>query len=192
MRPEIFNKLADLYETYGVEVQTKIGGVKMMMPQRHIAKLTPEAWKLYNEIEVALLTEADGSGILRDLALPTFDRFSKSILKIAVILGAVRQKPKSGILTIERIDVINAAHYAEPWGNNAVSMMLNAGKGRKEKHLEKIYMLIEANPGIWKGEIMRRLRLHTRETTETLETLEERGMIRKEKYGKGLAYWAVL
>jgi predicted transcriptional regulator len=192
-RPRIFNKLADLYETYGMEVEAKIGGQKVTVPQRYIAKPTPEAWDRYNELDKVMMREAiESSGAYKDLALPTFDRLSKSMLKIAVILAAIRQRPKASIVAVEEGDMINAAYYIQPWGQNAIKLMTSAGKGSRERLLEKVYDLIEGNPGIFKGEIMRKLHLHTKEATELLQTLEERGMVRKERHGKGYRYWAQL
>lgn len=192
IRASVFNKLADLYETYGVEVETKIGGQKVMMPQRFIAKLTPDAWKLWNKNDQLLLNTANDSKMLSDLALPTFDRLSKSALKIAVILGAIRQKPKAGQVTIEEQDVINSTHYIQPWGENAIKMMTSAGKGIKEGQLERVFAAILSDPGIWRSELMTRFHLIAKEADQLFATLEERGMIRKERLGKGTAYWAVI
>ena len=190
IRPEIFNKLADLYETYTMDVETKIGGQKVLMPPVYRAKLTEEAWDLNGKFEKMLVWEAHKSSV-NDLASPTMDRLSKSILKVAIILGAIRQKPDKGIVTVEEQDVINAACYVQPWGSNAIRLMLNAGKGFKEKQLDKVYFSIEDEPGIFRSDLMKKHRLDKRTADDILLTLEERGMVRKEKIHRGYAYWPV-
>lgn len=189
LRPAIFNKFADLYEIYGSDVETKIGGEKLLMPPRYIAQLTDEAWMKNAEYENLLLRAAEQS-LISNLALPTFDRLSRSILKIAVILGAIRQKPQQGRLRIEEGDVINAAWYAQKWGENSISLIVNAGKGEHEKFLERIYECIVMNPGILRSTLMRRFHMDSKIATIVLQSLEERGMIRKEQRGRGMAFWA--
>jgi hypothetical protein len=187
-RPEIFNKFADVYETYGIDVETRIGGQKVLMPPRYIAKLTPEAWAKNAEFETILIETALKSSV-KDLALPTLDRLSRSILKMATILACLEQKPKNGIVTVKESNVINAAWYAQKWGENAIHLMLNAGKGTNEKTLEKIFTFIENNPGALKSVVMLRFHLDAKGAANHLQTLEERDLIRKEKRGNGWAYW---
>jgi predicted transcriptional regulator len=185
---EILNKLADIYEIYGTDVSTKLGNATAKMPPRIKAQLTQDAWIKYNEYELILKETAENS-IIHDTALPTFIRFSKSILKMAVILGAVRQIPEDGIITIEESDLINAAWYAQKWGQSSVELAVQAGRHVSEKIMDKILKFIEDRPGVLKGKIMQNFGLMKKEADAFLETLEERGYIRKERRGRGFAYW---
>jgi len=189
LRPVIFNKFADLYEIYASEVETKVGGQKVLMPARFIAKLTPEAWAKNSEFETALLKAAYRS-LIRGLALPTFDRLARSILKMGVILAATRQKPMNGTITVEEGDLINAAWYGQKWAADSIMLIVNAGKGEHEKFLDKVYECIVENPGITKSALMRRFHMDSKVAAIVLATLEERGMIRKEQRGRGWSFWA--
>src|SRR5215831_10368230 len=188
LRPAIFHKFADIFEVYSSEVETKIAGQKVLMPPRYIAKLTPEAWAKNGEYE-RKLNKAAKSSPIRGLALPTFERLSRSIVKMAVVLACMRQKPVQGIVTVEEGDIINAAWYAQKWGEDAIILMVNAGKGTHEKFLDKVCEFIEENPGVLRSVIMRRFHLDSKVMTAVIITLEERGMIRKERRGAGFAFW---
>ena len=66
---------------------------------------------------------------------------------------------------------------------------MNAGRGKNEKQLEQIVHYISAHPGTMRSALMRRHKLMANEATAILQTLEERGMVRKETRGRGHAYW---
>jgi hypothetical protein len=189
-RPRIFNKIADMYETYAGDVKTKIGGSKVMQPPRIKARLTPEAWKINADFEAQLLI-AGQTSLLSDLALPTFDRMSRSLLKMACILACLRQKPADNCVEINAKDMIQAAYYVSKWGQNSVNLLLNAGKGHNEKLIDKAILFIMENPGVPKSNLMRRFHLSGREAMGLIETLEERDLVKSEKRGKGQALWVV-
>jgi hypothetical protein len=185
----ILNTIADIYETYATDVKQKIGGQTVFMPPRYIAHMTSEAWKLNGEFETRMLN-AGYESLSRDLALPTMDRMSRSLLKIAIIFAAVRQKPdEKGHILIEEYDLVNAATYIQRWGYNSVQLIINAGRGKIEKQLEAIVEYIAAHPGSMRSSMMRRFKLMANEATAVLQTLEERGMVRRESRGRGHAYW---
>jgi len=187
-RPEILNKIADMYQAYASPVKHKIAGNVTLGPPHVIARMTPEAWELNGMIEELVLTAAQDS-LIKDLALPTMDRLSRSTLKIAIILAACRQKPKSERIMVEEVDIVNAATYTQRWGQNSIDLVVSAGKGQHEKFLERIYEFVHSTPGAMKSTIMRRFHLDSRMAAAVLQTLEERGQIRKEPRGKGHAYW---
>ena len=185
----ILNKIADIYEVYATDIKQKIGGQTMFMPPRYTAKMTPDAWKLNANFNRAMLN-AGNESLARDMALPTMDRMSRNLLKIAVIFAAIRQKPdERGAILVEELDLVNAASYIQRWAENSVELILNAGRGKNEKKLEKIYQWIAEHPGVLRSNLMNQHRLMAMDATIVLQTLEERGLIRSERRGRGFAYW---
>jgi len=189
-RSKIVSKLADFTELYsGNEVQ-KIGGEKVLIPKRIKATLTQEAWSKNAEIEMTMIKTAY-SNPDRNLALPTFDRLSRSILKMGVIFGAIRQRPVDGAILIEEGDILNASWYAQQWGQSSINLFTNAGKKPVEKTIDKIFEWINENPGVGRQWILRRFHLTSKEATLLLDTLIERGLVRFEKRGKETRYWII-
>lgn len=189
-RANIAAKLADMYENYSSEITVRIAGEAMRMPGRIMAKLTPEAWAEYERIETSMVNYASASSVA-DLALPTFERLSRSLLKLAVILGASRQVPKDQEITITEVDVHNAAWYIQDWGRYSIDLVANAGKRLSEKLLEKICKVITEHPGIRRSTLTQHYHLTKREADEILATLEDRMLVRAEKRGNGTSYWIV-
>jgi hypothetical protein len=187
-RSVIFNKLADIYEMYSGSVTQHIGGQKIIQPKRIYAQPTTKALSKYNSFLNTLLKTAIDSSV-SEIALPTFNRMSDSILKMAVVLAAVRQRPTDDSIIVEEGDVINAAWYIQEWGKNAIELMLGAGKNQIEKKIDKIYTYVETNPGCRRSDIMNNFRLMAREMDEVAGTLEQRGLITITKQGKGQFYW---
>jgi hypothetical protein len=188
-RSAIMNKIADIYEAYATDIKQNLGGQAVLMPPRYTARMTEDAWRLNATFESKMLF-AGHESLVRDLALPTMDRLSRSLLKIGIILAAIRQKPdKDGAILIEDFDLLNAATYIQRWGQHSVDLVLNAGKGRDEHKLEDIVQFIATRPGSLKSTIMNRFRLTAQVAAAILQTLEERGMIRKERRNNGHAYW---
>jgi len=187
-RPHIVNKIADLYETYATPIKQNLGGQIHMATPRITARMSPEAWRFNAQLETTMLHTAQDS-LVKDLALPTMDRLSRSMLKIAVIFAACRQKPKNERIMVEEMDIANAATYVQRWGPNSIDLVVSAGKGRHEKFLERIHEFVQSMPGALKSTIMKRFHLSSRDAAAILQTLEERGQIRKEPRGRGYAYW---
>ena len=184
-------KLADLYENYASEVMTNIGGTPVLMPPRIKAELTSEAWTRYQAIEGEMTVKGYES-LVRNIALPTFDRMSRSILKMSMILAATRQYPdENNCITVEESDVINAAWYAQKWGRHSIDLILAAGKAPREKYIDRVYRKIANNPGILRSMLMQHLHLDKRETDNVVDTLIERGQIKKEAAGRGVRYFAI-
>jgi hypothetical protein len=193
-RTKIMNKIADLYENYASDVDQKIGGVRMRVAPRYTAKLTPEAWSTYQEIEMMLVRAAQNS-LLPNLALPTLDRMSKSLLKIGVILAATHQKPgeyaaSEPIIIVDNNDILNAAWLIQDWGKNSITLIVNAGKSLHEKSIEGVLEYVKKHPGTTRSDILRRFHLTAKEGEMILVTLEQRALIRKEPRGRGFSYWA--
>ena len=187
-RAALINEFADLYEFYARDVTITIGGQSTTMPSRVVASLTNEAWTKYGEFETRLWTEASRS-TLSSLALPTFERLSRSLLKLAIVLAATRQQPAEEKITVGIDDVINSAWYIQNWGRFSIDLVNNAGKRISEKVLERILKAISSYPGIARSTIMQHYHLTKREADEILGTLEERQLVRTEKRGRGTSYY---
>lgn len=187
-RARLANFFMDLQEMYGGSVTINIAGQTAEMPARISAILTPEAWELYGTFEERMVSEASNSS-MPGLALPTFERLSRSLLKVAIILGATRQTPQEAVITITVEDVTNAAWYIQDWGRYSVELVVNAGKKTSEKLLDKIVRVVLEHPGILRSTIMKHYHLSKREADDVLSTLEDRQLIRKEKQGRGWRYY---
>lgn len=187
-RTSIVAEIADLYEHYATDVVQRIGGQAVTIPPRIMAVLTNDAWERYGDIEQQMVYAASVSNISH-LALPTFERLSRSILKLSCIIAASRQTPKDESIMVDELDVDTAAYYVQIWGVNSINVIMNAGIKVSERILAKLIRVITEHPGIMRSTIMQHHHLTKREADEVLGTLEDRGSVRKEKQGRGHAYF---
>lgn len=187
-RAAIMEKLANLYENYASPIHVNIGGIPMAMPPRVSADLTQEAWARYGDIENQMMHVANDSPI-SPLALPTFERMSRSLLKMAMILAATRQIPKDEKIKVEVDDVNSAAWYIQDWGRYSIDLIMQSGTKQNERILNKMLRIIQENPGILRSSIMGHMHLTKREADELFSTLEDRNVIRKEGQGRGHRYF---
>jgi hypothetical protein len=188
-RAGLLSKLADLHEQYGVERPMTIADQEVMVPVRVKAFLTEEAWERYATIEMEM-TRVAFESTQKMLALPTFERLARSLLKLALLLGASRQEPKKSKITIELYDIIKAASYIQEWGQHSIDLLRNCGIAATEHNLRKVLKTIEQNPGILRGDVMRWHHLQKRDADDIFSTLEERGQIHTVKKGRGCKIWA--
>lgn len=188
-RSNLVAEMANLYELYAAqEVFASIGGQKVKVPARITAILTNDAWELNGQFEERLVEAANKSAI-SNLALPTFERMSRSLLKMAVIIAAERQIPKDDAIMVEVKDIQTAAWYVQRWGPHSIDLIMNAGKRVGERALDKIMGLVQNSPGILRSQIMQQRHLSKREADELLGTLEDRQLVRKEQQGRGYRYY---
>lgn len=186
----IYSRMNDLYREYAVPTEVEILGVDASLTVRVEAILTNDAWELYGDIEFRLTEEAARSS-QSGIALPTFDRLAKSMLKMAVLISATRQKPQEGMIQVTVEDILNAASYVQHWGNYSIEVISNVGRTVMIRVLERVLRTVERNPGITRGQIMRLTNMSKREMNEIEETLEERGQMRVDKKHGGKAYTAI-
>jgi len=180
---------ANLYEHYAAEVNTSIGGEKVMLPPRIGVTLTPTAWQTYGIIE-DLMVRAASDSAFPHLALPTFERLSRSILKMSMVLAASRQEPNiTNQIEVSMADVNDAGWYVQRWGQFSIEMVLNCGKGVNERVFDRITRSIKENPGIMRSALMQHHHLTKKTADDILGTLEERMIITREKRGRGTAYF---
>ena len=192
-RAVILNKLSDLYEDYGTQVVQRINGIQMKQSPKYTARLTQEAWDANGDFQEMFINSARQS-LVPNLALPTFDRLSRSMLKMSAIFAATKQRPgefasdKPSII-VDADDVLNAAWYVQRWGKHSVNLAINSGKSADEREVERIHEYVQNKPGVLRSELFKSLHLRAREGEMLMQTLEQRGMIRKEQRGRGFAYW---
>lgn len=189
-RSLIEQKVANLYERYNSNVVIKIAGQEVETAVKNEAMLTEGAWQRYGDIEALMVQSAYDSAVSM-LALPTFERLSRSVLKMATLLAAARQTPQEGVIEVVENDVISAAAYVQDWGRYSVEMILGAGTGMNERQLKKVLAAIERDPGVTKSTIMTRHHLSKRDMDDILGTLLDRQQIIATKQGRGITLKAV-
>jgi hypothetical protein len=110
-----------------------------------------------------------------------FDRAAKSTLKAAILLCASRSTPEDAV--IELVDVLQAIRFAQGWLPHSVDVIENVGKPAAEHTLERALGLIMKGKDT-RSEFMRSMHLTKRDTDWILDTLEERGLIRRQRMWK--------
>lgn len=187
-RAAILNELTDLYHYYNQTTQMVIKGtsINFEAKQKFNATLTAQAWARYNKLESQMLDDGIQSD-RPDVMTPVGDRLAKSILKAAVLLAASRQK--NDPVVVEESDVVRAAVYGESWRMYVKEVMGNVGKTNVERMYDKVVRMVEKTPGIRRGIIMQNLHLNARDTNQIFETLEQRGLITRQRNGKAETLW---
>ena len=187
-RGAIKQELEDLYYYYNQTTPMVVKGTSIQLESKSKtdAQLTPEAWLRYNQIEEQMLAAGIKSE-RPEIMTPVYDRLAKSILKASVLLATARQR--SDPVVVEVKDVVRAAVYGESWRMYVRDVMENVGKGAAEKQFDNILGAITKRPGIARSYIMQLYHLDARQTAAVLETLEQRGLITREKAGRGEKLW---
>lgn len=190
-KSRIKEHLANLYESYSVTTTMTIGGQTIIVPTTVTAELTPEAWFKYGEIEGKMVEAAHGSPIAM-LAMPTFERLSRSMLKMAVLLASSRQTPSTDLkITVEERDIIGAAKYMQGWGAFSVDLLMNSGRSVMQRTIDKVLRTVGRRPGVTRSEVARAHQFTKRDMDEVIATLLDRGEIRLEPAGRGYKLWLV-
>jgi hypothetical protein len=183
-REGIAQKLHALYDVYNSTGEFQVAGQKVSeVPASIEALLSEEAWKRYGDIEESMAITASRAP-LSELALPTFERASRSLLKMCMLVAAVRREPVDGVLEVIEEDVAIAAKYIQQWLPSSIDLIANSGRTTTQRLLENIMGAIRKEPGILRGQVMQHYRLTRREMDEVQHTLEDRGQIRVERKGK--------
>lgn len=187
-RDRIRNRFATIANHYAGGKQTSLvlGGAAVSGSRPWEAQLTPDAWSRYNKIESDLLAIGLASD-QRELLTPTLDRLAKSGLKVATLLAASRRLEDK--VTVTEEDLIKAFSFVEYWRTFIMDVLRNLGMSAGEGQIQNIFSLIEKSPGISRGQIMQRFHLAAFDTSRIFETMEQRGMIVRQKAGKGERLW---
>lgn len=183
-RDAIMAELKDMGSHYN-QVQTlHIEKLKADIRQKVVfdAEMTEEAWVRYNILETALL-QAGLKHQQADVMTPVGDRLAKSILKAAILLASSRQRNTK--VVVEEIDILTAIKYGEQWRAHAEEIISQIGKGDSERKLDLILNAIKRKPqGVSRSTLMQSYHLDARTATQTFETLEQRGLITRQRSGR--------
>jgi hypothetical protein len=173
----LLEEMNRLQEHYGQTraVHIKVLGETMNTEARTDARLTPEAWLRYNDLESSLLQSGLDSE-KPELMTPLFDRLAKNTLKAAVLLAAARQVGQEGV-TVEVIDILHAIRYCKQWRAYAIEVVNGIGKTTLERELERVLNAIVKRPGISRSQLMQSYHLTARDANQTFDTLMQRGLI---------------
>ncbi len=186
-REKLVKRFRILYERYNRMQEMTIEGRMIQQQMRWDAKLTDEAWLRYNRFEADMVAKGLETD-QRDILTPTFDRLAKSGLKMATLLAAARTT--KGDVLVEELDIIRAFYYIEQWGIYTLELIVNIGKTATERQLERVYSSILRKPGVSRSVLMQNHHLSSRDASLLFETLEQRGLIKEDRRGKGKFYTA--
>jgi hypothetical protein len=174
--------LADHYKDEA-DMVIKDGQMVYHQPEPWSATLTPEAWKRYNELE-AMMMDAGLRSPHPDIYTPTYDRLCKSILKAAMLIAASRKLVPAGReVTVTLTDLLIAMKYGQQWRTFTNEVVSNVGLGSTEREFDKILQAIIREPGVSRSVLMQRYHLTARTADFVFSTLEQRGMIDRQKAG---------
>ena len=136
----------------------------------------------YNKFEAALV-DLGLQSTQKDITTPTYDRLAKSGLKISMLLAASRRL--STEVVVEEKDIIKSFYYIEQWLPYTVEVIHNLGKTTQERLIEKVNLAIGRSPGVRRSQLMQRYRLTSRDVELIFGTLEQRGLIKRIRAGRG-------
>lgn len=185
-REQLKSELAAMHQNYIMVQSVQILGQETTLERVREVELTPEAWARYQDIE-RRIADAAQQTTRRITTLPTFERLSRSLLKMSVLLAASRIEPDIGddVLQAEEIDVMQAAKFIQRWAPHTIDLILNVGLSFSQRQLDRILEYIRDNPGVMRGQVMQMFRLMKRDTDDILNTLADRGLIKQVKVGRG-------
>jgi hypothetical protein len=184
------NKFGDIKEIFNARNEVTLAGQTTTLPVKYEAELTDNAWDLYGKLEIQMVEHAADSA-MPALAMPTFERLSRSMLKMSILLACSRLEHKDQIVQVNEKDVKKAASYAQDWGRHAVDLIINAGKTTSQRILDRVRRSVEREPGVFRSKIMQVHHLSKREADDVLGTLVDRGEVvtKRVEGGKGIQLW---
>jgi predicted transcriptional regulator len=179
-RVELMNRMSQLHTFYTSPQMVTVNGKVLPMPAKWEAVLDTPTWNLYNHYETEM-TKAALATDERDLYMPMFDRLSKSGLKCAVLLAALRGEEQ---IVVTEGDLMKAFSYVEYWRTCAMEVISNVGRTSSERILQQIMKHIAREDGVTRSLVMQRFHLNSRDAETILMTLEQRGMVNRVKAGR--------
>jgi hypothetical protein len=191
-RDHIKAELIEISQWYRRMQSIKLNGIEVPgPPMQWDAKLTEDAWVRYNQLE-GLLNRLGVQSPAPEIYTPLYDRLGKSILKVALLLAAARQR-LDGELVVEASDIVHAAFYGEQWRAYAREIITNVGKGKDEKRLDVIFGHIRRSggAGLSRAALMSNYHLDARQADMVFTTLEQRGLITSVRMGQTTVYTAI-
>lgn len=184
-RGAILAELSDIEKRYNRTQILTVEKLKTKIERRVVvdATLTEDAWVRYNKLENNLL-EIGLNSDRRDVLTPIGDRLAKSILKAALLTAASEQTGEEIVIT--ELDILRAAKYGEQWRMHAQEVVDNVGKGTAERQIDAIHTAIQRSlTGVSRSRLMQNYHLSARDATQLFDTLEQRGLITRQKAGRG-------
>lgn len=188
---KLLMEIQRLKETFDADVVIHIGEQSVTSKKVWAAKLTPSAWQRYNQLEKSLVRMGVESNN-PEMYTPLFDRLCKSALKTAVLLAASHKDPQAEDVIVQVEDVLHAISYMQDWMRYAVDVVDNVGLTLSERRIRMILNMVRKGNGISRGKVMQNLHLDAREMEWAAQTLDQRGLIRRVKNGKGELYFPAL
>ena len=182
IRAKFVQRLSEIRNFYADQSLTVSVNGQAVGQQKRIfdATLTEEAWTLFNKYADILLQDALKS-VYRDLLVPTYDRLSKSGLKVATLIAATRMEEQ---VVVTDNDIIRGFFYTERWREYVFEVVTNLGKNIFEKTIDRVTGYIAREPGISRAKLMRLCQLSVRSGGEIFDTMVQRGILRRVKEGK--------
>lgn len=180
-RAAVLGELRSIRDYYVTAGLIEVDGRTVSLPKRWEASMSPDAWAKYNHYEAVML-QCGMDSEHPDLATPTFDRLSKSGLKLAVLLSASRQREES--LLVEEEDIVRAFFYIEQWRPHTIELLNNVGTTATERGMQKVLKAIRKNPGVTRSQLMQAYHLTAHAADAIFNTLEQRGLINRVKDGR--------
>lgn len=186
-RDALFDEIRQLYEHYSQKVNINVqgAGIALAPPRKWKAKLSDEAWIRYGKFEKALL-DAGMKSDRPDLMTPVYARLGVSTLKAALLIAA--SETEDDEIIISELDIIHAISFATKWREYAIDIINGVGTTQSERDIQKVLGSIVKNPGVSRSQIMQSHHLTARNADELFRTLEQRGLVTSNRYGKGTTY----
>lgn len=186
-REELLTEVRSLYLHYTQTVNINVEGTSIHIapPRKWSAQLTPEAWARFNKLE-GVLNDAGMKSDRPDLITPVYSRLAISTLKAATLLAA--SETREDVVAVDEIHILHAISFATRWRGYAIDVINGVGKTQSERDIERVYASIRKSPGVSRSSLMQSYHLTARTADSIFQTLEQRGMITGNKFGKGTTY----
>lgn len=185
-RDKILARIHEMHSHYHTEPKLiqRDGKLFHEAAQHWNAELTSAAWTRYNLLEADMMRSALSTDN-PDIMTPTYDRLSKSGLKAAVLLAASENLVTNGATVIvTEAHILQAAALVEQWRGYTNDVVASIGVTQDEILYSKITNYVTRTPGVPRSKIMQQYHLTARTAEQLLATLEQRGLIMRNRRGK--------
>jgi hypothetical protein len=186
-REDLLREMRHMFHFYSQAEQLDVEGVGIHIapPRKWKGELTTAAWERFGKFEAALL-DAGVRSERPDLMTPVYARLGISALKAALLMAASEQRGDKVI--IDEIHILHAISYAAKWREYAIDIINGVGMTQTERELERVFNSIKKSPGIGRSALMQAHHLTARNADAVFQTLEQRGLVHSNKYGKATVY----
>lgn len=191
-RQELLDEMDEMYQFYQGAGAVQSKGIKLRnanKPQKVYAKLTPDAWQRFNELESCLL-EAGVKSDRPDILTPVYDRLGKSILKCAILIAASKNRDEEQV-EVTKKHILMAIRYGTGWREYAIDVINGVGKSAYERDIERALSLIKKRPGISRSTLMQHYHMTAQSANALFSTMEQRGLIAANRFGAGTTFRAL-